>query len=133
MKGVLLALSLALSLCVGAQAQPVGPAPFYCNKVQVNSLTVGTTQLIIGVANQVITICGYLWDENANGTAQIVFGTGASCTSSTPISTNTTTSVGGHVVNRIATGYISSAPGQSVCAIVTGSNPLNTEVYYFQQ
>ncbi len=132
----ILALAFALALCGSAAAQnTVGGQPILCNKVDVNSnLAAGTTQLIAGVAGQPINICGWTWDENANGTVQMVFGTGASCTSSTAITSVVTIAVNGIQVNHVPYAFVSSAPGQSLCAIVTGTGtPVNIDVYFAQQ
>lgn len=124
-----------LALASPAQAQPLGAQPIFCDKVSVNqNLTAGTTQLIAGVAGVPINLCGFKYDLNANGTVQLVFGTGSSCTNATNVTSNITTLVNDHIVHHLSYAYLSSAPGQSLCAIVTGTGSvLNADIFYLQR
>ncbi len=130
-----LALLFALWLAP-AHAQPVaGGQPIICDRVAATvALAAGTTQVVAGTTGQVINYCGVAWDENANGTVQLVFGTGATCTSPTNISVNWTILTNGSLVNHLSYAFASSAPGQSLCAVVTGTgNPVSIEAYYSQR
>lgn len=130
-----LLLALCLLAPLPAKAQSIGAQPIFCDKVGLGAgLNAGTTQIIAGISGVVINICGFMLDLNANGTVQLVFGTGSSCTSSTPIMSNITTLTNDHIVNHPSYAWLSSKPGESVCAIVTGTGAvLNADVYYLQR
>lgn len=130
----LLALSL-LALLLGPAVAQDGAQPILCDSVAIGqSLAAGTTQLIAGVPGRVINYCGFKYDLNANGTVQLVWGTGATCTSPTNITANITTLTNDHIINHLPTAYLSSAPGQSLCAIVTGTGAvLNADIFYTQR
>lgn len=131
MRKILLALFLFAAVTPAVAQQSA--QPILCNKIATASLAAGTTQIIAGIANEVITLCGWARDENANGTAQLIFGTGTGCTTSTNASANWTVLVNTHTINHVPYGFVSSAPGQSLCAVVTGTGTiLNAEIYYLQ-
>lgn len=138
--GIALSLLAALSLNLLGWAMPafaqggsaVGPPNIIsCNKQAIpGTLTVGTTQVIAGVSGQIINLCGYVIEGLAAGTIQFVFGTGATCTTPTNVTPNFTTTATTSIVDHVPTAWISSAPGQSLCAVVTGTNPVTPAVYY---
>ena len=114
---------LALALAPQAHAQPLGPpVSIICAQTAVTgTLTTGTTQIIAGSANTHINVCGYYVEGLGAGTLQLVFGTGASCTSPTAFTVNfatTTTSVNNERSTYV---YASGLLGQTLCAVATGA------------
>lgn len=133
MRQLCAALLLSLCLLSAAQAQGLGAQPIICNRVVSSpTLTGGTTQLVPGSSGQLIDICGYVFEGLAAGTVQLVFGTGASCTTPTNVTGNFVTSTTSLAIDHIATAFISSNLGQSLCAVVTGTNSVVVDVYYAQ-
>jgi ribulose kinase len=131
MKKLLLLLGLLCASPALAQ-QTVGPPAIICNQVAPSAaLAAGTTQLVVGVANAHINLCGFNFEGLANGTIQLVFGTGSSCTSSTNITEAFTTQVNGNVVDHIPYAFTSSAQGQSLCAVVTGAGSVVIALVYY--
>lgn len=128
-------LALFLSGQALAQGGTVGAQPILCDKVGFGAgLNAGTTQIIVGATGQVINVCGFMFDLNANGTVQLIFGTGSGCTSSTSVTNNITTLTNDHIINHPSYAWISSKPGESLCAVVTGTGAvLNADVYYLQR
>lgn len=135
MKKLLALIFLLLVTVPAARSQPIGAQPIMCDKVAIGqSLIAGTTQLIAGVPGVVINLCGFKYDLNANGTVQLVWGTGASCTSPTNITSNITTLTNDHIIHHLPYAYLSSLPGQSLCAVVTGTGSvLNADIFYLQR
>jgi len=133
MRKLCAALFIFFGLLSAAQAQGLGAQPIVCNKVLASAtLTAGTVQLIPGNAGQLIDVCGYVFEGLAAGSVQLVVGTGAGCTTPTSVTGVFVTSTTSLVVDHIATAFMSSALGQSLCAIVTGTNSVVVDVYYAQ-
>src|SRR5712664_3026574 len=127
------ALLLFFNLASAAQAQGLGAQTLICNRI-VNSptLTAGTTQLVAGNSGSLIHTCGYVYEGIAAGTIQLVYGSGASCTTPTSITGIFVTSTTSLVIDHIASAFTSSQLGQSLCAIVTGTSSVVVDVYYAQ-
>lgn len=133
MRKLCAALFIFFSLLSAAQAQGIGAQPIVCNKVFASAtLGTGTTQLVAGATGQLIDVCGFVFEGIAAGTVQLVFGTGASCTTPTSITGVFVTSTTSLVVDHIPFAFTSGALGQSLCAIVTGAGAVVVDVYYAQ-
>lgn len=132
MKRFALTLFALLALCVGAQAQGVGPQQVLCNKTNPQALNPGTGVGIAAVAGQAITFCGFEATATAAATFQILFGTGASCGTGTQ--TVTALYDLGALGSLTSTGrQVSSAQGAAMCVAVGGTGPVHITVYYSQQ
>jgi hypothetical protein len=124
-------LLLSLLLPVGAAAQGIGPTNvLQCNKTAIASAGTTTTQLVAGIAGQVVNICGYDVSGAAAGTFQLVYGTGGTCTSSTAI-TPVHTVAAAFSSSNSTYARSSSVLGQSLCMITTGG-PVAMTVFYSQ-
>jgi len=133
MRQLCAALLLLLNLASAAQAQGLGAQTIICNKIQTSAvLSAGTFQIVVGNAGSLVHTCGYVFEGLAAGTVQLVYGTGASCTSSTPITSNYATTATTLIVNHISNAFTSSLLGQSLCVIVTGTTSVMVDVYYAQ-
>jgi hypothetical protein len=118
-----------------AKAQQVGPSALYCNKSFIVSAgATSQAQVVAGVANQAIHICGY--DINAGaaaGTYQLTVGTGTNCNANqvnvTPVFT---LGINGVLVSRNGPVWFSSAQGAQLCHTITGTGPINAVVSYGQ-
>ena len=122
MTRILLILALAL-FAPQVRAQPLGPpVSIICASTAVTgTLSTGTTQVIAGTAATHINVCGYYVEGIGAGTLQLVFGTGATCTSPTNITVNFVTSATSTNAERSTYVYTSGALGQSLCAVATGA------------
>jgi hypothetical protein len=134
---ILLVLAFLLVPIMGSapvQSQTLTPqTAILCNKVAPSgTLTAGTVQSIVGVAGKAIYICGFSYEGLAGGSIQLVYGTGASCTSPTNLTGVYTVAANGNVTDHIDYAWNVSAFGQSLCAIVTGTNSVVLQVYYAQ-
>jgi hypothetical protein len=134
MKKLWLVIGLLFFGLVPAKAQTVGPSnAILCNKVYISgALGNGTTQLVAGVTGQSISICGWDLEGTGTGTTQLILGTGASCTSPTNVTVNMTSTVSSFNSDHIPYAWITSTPGQSLCAVVASSPSALTTVYYSQ-
>jgi hypothetical protein len=135
---ILAALGLSLpwvSFVYKAHAENVVGPPnnIFCNKVAPSAiLSAGTAQLVAGVSGQIINICGYVLSGAAAGTVQLEFGTGASCTTPTVLSPVFTTASAADLQDHSNNAWASSAPGASLCAVVTGTSSVSIVAYYSQ-
>lgn len=133
MRKLCAALLLFISFAGAVQAQGLGAQTIICNKVVASAtLGAGTTQLVAGNSSSLIHTCGYVFEGIAAGTVQLVYGTGAGCTSPVSITGIFVTSTTSLVVDHIASAFTSSTLGQSLCAIVTGAGAVVVDVYYAQ-
>ena len=140
MKRLLLALGLCLALSSSALSQGtiVGPGNMVLCPQSANNLAASatTTQLVAGVANQRIYVCGWHVTSilSTSSTFQLVYGTGASCTSPTNLTPtfNVTSTAPSADHQSYAIGP-NSATGQSVC-MITGTGATGTAIllYYSQ-
>jgi hypothetical protein len=130
-RAILLAIALVLIALGLAEAQTVGPAPIYCNRVYATTtLSASTTQLVAGVSGKAVSFCGFNADGLAAGTFQFVFGTGTSCTTSTAATGVITTAAGDNIIDHTPSASVSGAAGQSLCAIITGTSAVTITTYY---
>ena len=134
MKKLILGLLLSSIALPTAAQQVVGPPnAVLCNKTGITSAGAATTQSVVGVTNQLINVCGY--DAGAGAAAggfQLVFGTGATCTTPTNITGAYTLAINGFASSRSTFASASSLAGQSLCVISTGTGPTTVTVYYSQ-
>lgn len=137
MKRLALTLLALLALCVGAQAQGVGPQPILCNKSAPATVAVGTVQLIAPVANQAITYCGFEATAAAASTFQLIFGVGATCgTNTVNLTAPYDMSVSGVLTGtgrQVSGAGGAAATAAGLCVIVGGTGPVHITVYYSQQ
>jgi hypothetical protein len=109
-------------------------APVLCNQSVASApLNAGTAPLVTGVAGKAVYFCGFTYQSTGVvNTLQIVAGTGPTCTSSTPLTglylSTTSVSVVGHSNFVQAFG----APGQTLCAVIGGTNTVVIQAYYAQ-
>ncbi len=109
------------------------------SSVAINISTATTTQLVAGIVGQKVYICGFtisMVSTVAANTLQLVYGTGASCTSPTNLTGVMSSGIlaNGAVVINYPTPLIPSAAGQSACAISTvGTGPSIAGVLSFIQ
>ena len=126
-------LLFAAALSFSANAQTVGPQIF-CNQVfPTGTLSAGTTLLAAGQAGRIISVCGWNIEGLGNGTLQLVFGTGPTCTSPTALTPVVTTSNSSNIVDHTATAFASSLAGQSACMVATGTSIATATIYYYVQ
>lgn len=110
------------------------PNNIFCNKNGNTAiLSTGTTQVIAGIANQVINICGYVIAGAGTGTMQIEFGTGASCTSPTILTAVVSTITATNLQDHFGNAWASSKPGESLCAVATGAGTVASVAVYVSQ
>ena len=134
MKRILLTLALLLAPAC-ASAQPIGPPnAILCNltATSTTALSAGTTQMVTGIATARINVCGFIFEGDGNGSAQLVFGTGSSCSSPTNVTSTITTTASSNDTYASPFAWISSALGQSLCIIVTGTTAVIPQVMYSQ-
>ena len=132
--GLLAALSLSLWAWTPiAIAQGIGPAvTIYCNKTaQVTGQAAGTTQLIPGVAGQIITLCG--WHVTNSAAAQnfrFFYGTGSNCiTGLQPVTPPFSVSNTAPSSDHTDYGHISLPSGNAFC-VDTGGATVSVLIYY---
>jgi hypothetical protein len=120
--GLLCALSLSLPWAPSRAENIVGPPnAIYCNITANTAITTGTIQLIAGVANKIINICGYVFSGSTAGTVQFEFGTGATCTTPTLLTALFTTATGVSLTDHFSYAFASSKPGESLCVVITAN------------
>jgi hypothetical protein len=118
-----------------AKSQTTGPPALYCNKSFTVSLgATSITQVVAGVANQAIHICGYdILTGAAAATYQLTVGTGTNCNANTVnITPAFSIPANGGLVSRNTTVWFSSAQGAQLCHTITGTGPVTAVVSYGQ-
>jgi hypothetical protein len=119
-----------------AKSQQVGPPPLYCNRsFTVNSLgATSIAQVVAGVANQAIHICGYdITIGAAAATYQLTVGTGVNCNANTVnITPAFALPANGGLSSRPGFAWFSSAQGAQLCHTITGTGPVTAVVSYGQ-
>jgi hypothetical protein len=110
----------------------------YCNRsAQVPSSGAGTIKPIadpsVGTAR--IYVCGFTLAATASATAQLVGGTGATCTGSPQNLTGAMSMAAGTTIidsSWVARG-MRTQPGAGLCVVITGTGPVAGVIYYSQQ
>jgi|SRR5262245_10118146 len=128
---------VGLALPQSAPAQPVGPPnEIVCNKHLVLQAVGATSiqQILPGVAGQSITICGFMWNVGAAAsTAALYVGTGTNCnTNQLPVTPILTLPANSTVVVKSGSGSFSSAQGNQLCYVITGTGPTAGLIFYAQ-
>jgi hypothetical protein len=142
MKRLLLALLLALASAVPAASQPTAVSNLVsCNKTfQVNQGAVALTKIISGIANQNISICGFMLSGGAAAsTFSASYGTGTNCgTGTTTVIPLINIAINGWNVDHVQSANIGipsiNASGVAIdfCIVTTGTGPLSILIYYEQ-
>ena len=133
-------LGLILFALLALAPKPVWADPVYhsstvaCTHSAENAGVAGTTALITGNAVQGIYVCGFSFWATAVGTVQLVYGTGASCTGSNPVTPAFSLPATGGLVDHQTyyAGLPAIPPGNNLCFIVGGTGPIPMIVYYTQ-
>jgi len=116
-----LSLLLALTLLYVGPAWPentIGPtSQILCNKVaNVAVGATGNTQIVAGIAGQSIFLCGWqVTNTAAAGTFSFVYGTGATCTSSTTLVTPQSITSTAPSAYNVAAAQMQAVPGTTLC------------------
>lgn len=129
---------LALSLLLAGSAlaqQTIGPPnAVLCNKTATASAAAATTKIVTEVTGQGVHICG--WDVGAGaavGGFNFISGTGATCgTGTVTITVAQTLAINTMVVRDTPYAQFSTAAGQAICVVTTGTGPTSVTIYFAQ-
>jgi len=130
---------LLLAGCQPSSAQQAGAQQVYCGRVlTVSAGATSITAAVTGTTGQIIAVCGY--DINAGaaaGTFQLTVGTGTNCNANTLAITPTfSLGINGVLVSRSPVAFyttptpVSPITGWQLCYTITGTGPINANVYY---
>jgi hypothetical protein len=130
---ILSALALLLLGCQPSSAQQAGAQQIYCGRVL--TVSAGATSITAAVtagAGQIIAVCGYSLNAGAAAaTFQLTVGTGTNCNANTlNITPAYSLGINGVLVDRSPVAYFSAPAGYQLCYTITGTGPLNANVYY---
>jgi hypothetical protein len=130
--------SLAFATLVAglAHAQStIGPPNLFgCNKTAIVSAAATTTKIVTEVTGQGVHICGYTVAAGAAvGGWQIISGTGATCgTGTINITAAYTIAINTGFSSLASYAQYSTASGQAICVITTGTGPTSLTLYFAQ-
>ena len=135
MKNLCAALLILLGLASAAQAEnSVGPSnQVLCNKVaNVAVGPIAATQVVAGVANQSIFVCGFqVTNTAATGTFSIVTGTGTTCTSPTVLVTPQNVTNTAPATYNVGVAQMQAVAGSTICVIPSVAT-IATTIWYSQ-
>jgi hypothetical protein len=129
-------LAMGLLLAGLAHAQPtVGPPNLFgCNQTAIVSAAATTTKVVTEVTGKAVHICGYTVAAGAAaGGWQIISGTGATCgTNTVNITAAYTIAINTGLSSLASYAQFSTAAGQAICVITTGTGPTSLTLYFAQ-
>jgi len=131
--GVILAGILLLAGCQPSSAQQAGAQQVYCGRVL--TISAGATSIIAAVtasSGQILAVCGYTLNAGAAAaTFQLTVGTGVNCNANTlAITPVYSLGINGVLVDHPVVAFYSAPAGYQLCYTITGTGPMNANVYY---
>jgi hypothetical protein len=118
-----------------AFSQGAGAQQVTCNKVAfVASVAAGvTTQVIAPVANQTVSICGFVASSVAASTVQFIYGTGTNCATGL-VAWTAAANIGASIPLAFQSTFAFFSPptGNGVCLTAGGTGPVNISISFAQ-